>query len=96
VNRVGFEADPSKSRVPSHSNFTGVGPEGESGINFWGRSFITDPDGKIVKQASQEKEEILLCTIDLTLVEETKKRFSFPYRDRRVDSYKNLLKLYLD
>ena len=96
VNRTGFEADPSKSLVPSQSNFTGVGPGGESGINFWGRSFIADPDGKIVKQASQEEEEILLCTIDLTLIEETKKRFSFPYRDRRVDSYQNLLKIYLD
>ena len=32
----------------------------------------------------------------LSLIEETKKRFSFPYRDRRVDSYQDLLKLYLD
>lgn len=96
VNRTGFESDPSKSLAPSQSNFTGVGPGGESGINFWGGSFIVDPDGRIVKNASQEEEEILLCTIDLSLIEETKKRFSFPYRDRRVDSYQDLLKLYLD
>ena len=91
VNRVGFEIDPMNS-VPGSSG--GVGPNGESGINFWGQSFVSDPDGMIVKKASSEAEEILICEIDLSLVDETKKRFSFPYRDRRVDSYGGLLKLY--
>ena len=96
VNRVGFEADPSDSVSPSHGNTEGGNPAGESGINFWGQSFVADPDGMIVKQASRDDEEILVCEIDLTLIDETKKRFSFPYRDRRVDSYQDLTKLYLD
>jgi N-carbamoylputrescine amidase len=96
VNRVGFEADPSYSALSPQGSSAGVGPVGESGIKFWGQSFVADPDGTIVKQASTEKEEILLCEVDLSKVNETKKRFSFPYRDRRVDSYDDLLKLYSD
>lgn len=96
VNRVGFETDPSYSALSPQGSSAGVGPVGESGIKFWGQSFVADPDGTIVKQASTEKEEILLCEVDLSKVNETKKRFSFPYRDRRVDSYDDLLKLYSD
>jgi N-carbamoylputrescine amidase len=96
VNRVGFEADPSVALPASLDLLTGVGPNGESGIRFWGQSFVADPDGMIVKQASKTDEETLICEIDLSMVEETKKYFSFPYRDRRVDSYQNILKLYTD
>jgi N-carbamoylputrescine amidase len=96
VTRVGFEADPSITLPKSHSEISGVGSKGESGIQFWGQSFVTDPDGKIVKQASKTEEEILICEIDLSLVEETKKSFSFPYRDRRIDSYQDLLKRFSD
>jgi N-carbamoylputrescine amidase len=92
VNRVGFELDP--SNAPGQSS--GVGPNGERGINFWGKSFIADPDGMIVKEASKDQEEILICPVDLEQVEEIKKLSSFPYRDRRVDSYQDLIKLYSD
>lgn len=92
VNRVGFELDP--SNAPGQSS--GVGPNGKRGINFWGKSFIADPDGMIVKEASKDQEEILICQVDLEQVEETKKLSSFPYRDRRVDSYQDLIKLYSD
>jgi len=93
VNRVGFEADSSNLVLDS---VAGVGPQGESGINFWGQSFVADPDGVILKQASKEEEEIVLCEVDLSVIDETKKRFSFPYRDRRVDSYDDLTRLYSD
>jgi N-carbamoylputrescine amidase len=94
VNRVGFEADPSASGEVKSGELAGVGSQGERGINFWGRSFVADPDGMIVAQASGDEGEILICAVDLGQIEETKKRSSFPYRDRRVDSYKDLLKLY--
>ena len=96
VNRVGFEEDPSIALPVSHGQVNGVGPNGESGINFWGQSFVADPDGSIVKQASKDQEEALICPVDLTVIEETKKLYSFPYRDRRVDSYGDLLNLYSD
>jgi len=92
VNRVGVELDPSNQSGQS----SGAGPKGENGINFWGQSFVTDTDGVIIKEASKDQEEILICPIDLAEVEETKNLSSFPYRDRRVDSYQDLLKLYSD
>ncbi len=96
VNRVGFEPDPSTVLPKPHGDLPGVGPKGESGILFWGQSFVADLDGKIVKQAARDEEEIVICTIDLSMIEENKKSFSFPYRDRRTDSYQDLLKLYSD
>ena len=96
VNRVGFEADPSIAQPQSLGAASGVGPDGESGIQFWGQSFVVDPDGRIVKQASKTAEENLICEINLTMVVDTKKSFSFPYRDRRIDSYQDLLKRYAD
>jgi N-carbamoylputrescine amidase len=96
VNRVGFEADSSAVLPKSHGNEPGVGPNGESGIRFWGQSFVADPDGSTLRIASKDQEEIVVCPVDLSLIEETKQMFSFPYRDRRVDSYQDLLKLYSD
>ena len=80
VNRVGFEAS----------------PDGQGGIDFWGRSFVADPDGKVLGEASENEEEILVCPVDLALIEEVRDAWSFPFRDRRVDSYGGLTKLYLD
>jgi len=57
---------------------------------------FADSDGQIAKQATRDDEEIVVCRIDLAQIEEAKTSSSFPYRDRRVDSYKDLLKLYSD
>ena len=54
------------------------------------------PDGRVIGQASQEDEEVLLCPVDLGLIEKVRTSESFPFRDRRVDSYGGLSKLYLD
>jgi N-carbamoylputrescine amidase len=91
VNRVGFEPDPSP-----RDDDPGIGPSGESGLDFWGQSFVADPDGRLVKLASKVDEELVICTIDLALVAEMKNSYSFPYRDRRIDSYSEILKLYSD
>ena len=96
VNRVGFEEDPSILMPASQQNISDIGPTGENGINFWGQSFVVDPDGIILKQAGKDEDEILICEVDLTMVDDTKKHFSFPYRDRRVDSYPELLRKYID
>ena len=96
VNRVGFEEDPSILMPASQKFISDIGPKGENGIDFWGQSFVVDPDGKILKQAAKHEEEILICAVDLSLIDETKNHFSFPYRDRRVDSYQDLLKIYSD
>jgi N-carbamoylputrescine amidase len=72
------------------------GPESGVGIDFWGRSFVSDLNGQILKQASRDEEELLVCPLDLSYVERVRKGFSFPFRDRRVDSYGGLTKLFLD
>lgn len=75
TNRVGYEAH----------------PDGSDGIEFWGRSFVADPLGGIVRRASRDREEVLLCAIDLPLPDEMSKSFATYIRDRRVDSYAGLL-----
>ncbi|MCJ7662452.1 MAG: hypothetical protein MUO67_25175, partial [Anaerolineales bacterium] len=80
VNRVGFEGT----------------PENHFGINFWGQSFISNPYGQVLKKASMEKDEILVCPVDLSLVENLRDCLPFPFRDRRVDTYGDLTRLYSD
>ncbi|HCB70569.1 MAG TPA: carbon-nitrogen hydrolase [Persephonella sp.] len=79
VNRVGFE--------PS--------PDGNGGIEFWGRSFISDPYGNVIKKASGEKEEVLIHEIDLSLIDETRITWPF-FRDRRIETYHDLSKRWLE
>lgn len=80
VNRVGFEETPGSP----------------DGIQFWGKSFIATPSGGLLAEASFEQEETLICEIDLSEVERTRNRESFPFRDRRVDSYQEITRLYSD
>ncbi len=65
-----------------------VGYEGtaESGIEFWGSSFVSDPFGRVIAQASQDKEETLIVECDPKLMEETRQHWPF-LRDRRIDAY---------
>jgi N-carbamoylputrescine amidase len=78
-------------------NRAGFEPEtgSDNGIEFWGQSFVADPWGKVVAQAGAG-EEIVLASIDLDLVHHIRSSWSYPFRDRRVDSYGDLTKLYLD
>ncbi|MCC5926181.1 MAG: carbon-nitrogen hydrolase [Bacteroidetes bacterium] len=69
-----------------------VGTEGE--LTFWGDSFICGPFGKVLAKAG-DGEEILSADVDLEAVE--KQRRTWPYfRDRRIDTYGDLTKRYID
>jgi N-carbamoylputrescine amidase len=70
-----------------------VGYEGtpESGLEFWGHSFICDPFGQVLAEASSDKEEILIVECDPKRVEETRRNWPF-LRDRRIDAYSPILK----
>lgn len=70
-------------------------PEGEPGIEFWGRSFVADPSGALIAQASTEKEEVLVVDVDLADVEEQRQVWPF-LRDRRIDAYGEITKRYID
>ncbi|MBI3192722.1 MAG: carbon-nitrogen hydrolase, partial [Pedosphaera parvula] len=47
-------------------------PVGGDGIEFWGQSFVAGTSGEILARASADKEEILLTSIDLAKVDETR------------------------
>jgi N-carbamoylputrescine amidase len=70
VNRVGHEP----------------GGEGQAGLEFWGSSFVCDPFGVVVAEASIDKEEVLVVEVSLDRIEEVRRNWPF-LRDRRIDAY---------
>jgi len=71
-----------------------IGSESVKGqVNgFYGKSFICDRSGKIIKEASKNKEEIILADID-TEEDHLFRRNWGLFRDRRTDLYKEILTL---
>ena len=67
-------------------NRTGFEGTPDSGLEFWGSSFVADPFGQIIAQASVDKEEILVVQCDPKRMEETRRNWPF-LRDRRIDAY---------
>lgn len=80
VNRTGYEADPSGQT---------------NGITFWGNSFVAGPQGEILWQASNDNEEIKIVEIDLKRSEQVRRWWPF-FRDRRIDSFGDLTKRFID
>lgn len=60
------------------------------GTEFWGQSFVVNPYGEIVAKASVENEEILLHDVEYQAVENFRRIWPF-FRDRRIDTYQDLL-----
>jgi N-carbamoylputrescine amidase len=65
-----------------------IGFEGppDQGLEFWGSSFIADPFGQVLAQASVDKEEVLTAEIDPRRMDEVRRNWPF-LRDRRIDAY---------
>lgn len=80
VNRVGLELDPSGQT---------------NGILFWGNSFVAGPQGEILAQASNTKEENLVASIDMGRSENVRRWWPF-LRDRRIDEFKDLTRRFID
>lgn len=80
VNRVGFEADPS-----GHT----------AGIDFWGSSFVTGPQGEFLYQAPTDKEVSTVVDVDLERSEHVRRWWPF-LRDRRIDTYDDITKRFID
>jgi N-carbamoylputrescine amidase len=72
-------------------NRTGV----EGGIEFWGASFVCDPNGNVLARAAHDVEETLLVDCDLSRIDAVRTHWPF-LRDRRIDAYSGLLRRYLD
>ena len=80
VNRVGFEPDPSGQT---------------NGIQFWGTSFVAGPQGEIVYEACDDDEESIIVEMDMDHSEEVRRWWPF-LRDRRIDSYTDILERFID
>ena len=53
---------------------------------FYGRSYFCDPRGKIVAQASRDRDEVVVADLDLDQILEVRNVWQF-YRDRRPETY---------
>ncbi len=73
-----------------------VGFEGppDKGLEFWGSSFVSDPFGQLIAEASTDKEEILIAECDPRRMEEVRRNWPF-LRDRRTDAYAPILERWL-
>ena len=80
VNRVGHEPDPSGQT---------------NGILFWGHSFVAGPQGEFIIDGSAEKSENLIVDIDMERSEQVRRWWPF-LRDRRIESYGDILKRFCD
>ena len=74
VNRCGFEEDPSGQT---------------SGIDFWGSSFVSGPQGEILHLCGENQPEEAIVELDLLRTENVRHWWPF-LRDRRIDHYKDL------
>jgi len=70
-------------------------PAGEDGIEFWGGSFLADPFGAVVAEASTAEETIVLGEVRPERIEEVRRGWPF-LRDRRPDAYQGLSSRFLD
>ncbi|MEI7825429.1 MAG: carbon-nitrogen hydrolase [Chlorobiaceae bacterium] len=70
-----------------------VGTEGE--LEFWGNSFVCDPFGQIIQEAAHQDETILLAECDRSRIAFYRSHWPF-LRDRRIETYGELQKRYLD
>jgi N-carbamoylputrescine amidase len=84
VNRAGHET----------GNIRGKSAPG-AGLEFWGGSFLCDPFGRVIAEASHDKEEILLGEVDLHLLEDVRRNWPF-LRDRRIDAYAGVTSRLID
>lgn len=79
-NRIGHESDPSGQ---------------SSGIRFWGNSFAAGPQGEFLTHLDAVEDKVELVEIDKTRSEDVRRIWPF-LRDRRIESYGDLTRRYVD
>ena len=84
ANRVGHEAGDIQGNAAP-------GP----GLEFWGGSFVADPFGAVIAEASHDREEVLLAEVDLAKLEDVRRNWPF-LRDRRIDAYGSITQRLID
>jgi N-carbamoylputrescine amidase len=76
-------------------NRTGHEGASDGGIEFWGQSFVADPNGTIIARAAVDCEEVLLADLNLGRLDQTRTHWPF-LRDRRIDAYGDIMRRYID
>ena len=79
VNRTGHESDPSGQT---------------NGIQFWGNSFVSGPQGELLTEFSNNEEMVQVVEIDKTRSENVRRWWPF-FRDRRIDAFGGLTERFL-
>ena len=79
------------------TNRTGLETDDKTGskLEFWGQSFICDPQGVMLSEASVEKEEIISADVDVKHLETIRRNWPF-LRDRRIDAYGDITKRFIE
>jgi N-carbamoylputrescine amidase len=67
----------------------------EGNIEFWGASFVADPNGNLLARGGHDREETLLVECNLDQIDVVRTHWPF-LRDRRIDAYGDLVKRYID
>ena len=76
-------------------NRVGFEPSGDSGILFWGTSFVAGPQGELIYEASTDEVESIIVELDMDHSEQVRRWWPF-LRDRRIDEYQDIIKRYID
>ncbi len=72
-----------------------VGFEQGGAMKFWGGSFIANPFGTVLYQASHDNEEVTVTAVDVEKTDSYRTHWPF-LRDRRIDSYQPITQRYID
>jgi N-carbamoylputrescine amidase len=72
-----------------------VGLEQNGAMKFWGGSFVSNPFGRLLSQASHDQEEVMVVEIDTQKTDSYRTHWPF-MRDRRIDSYGDIVKRFID
>ena len=72
-----------------------VGFEQDAAMKFWGGSFVSNPFGTLLSKASHDNEEVVVTEIDLDKTDSYRTHWPF-LRDRRIESYGDLTRRFID
>jgi N-carbamoylputrescine amidase len=67
----------------------------ENGQQFWGGSFVANAFGRVIFQASHDQEEVAIVEVNVDSSEYYRRTWPF-FRDRRIDSYGDITKRFID
>ena len=67
----------------------------EDDVRFWGTSFVAGPQGELIYESAEDDEESIIVSLDLEHSEQVRRWWPF-LRDRRIDSYADITRRFID